>query len=254
MRDIGMKLDAVCLASRIILENGGETYRAEETVEKMCLGLGIEKTDVLALPTGITLTIQAPDGESYTRIVRVHKRSINLARIDACNTISRKVAAGIMDAQTALSALNEVTKTQTFPGSVMLIACALSSGFYTIMLGGNWPDFGVSLICGIFTQILLPFLAKRKVPSVLSGMIASFITTFIALFSEAMLPCILIEPIISGAIMPILPGLAITNAIRDTIRGDLVSGGARTVDAALCAVLLAAGVGIMMAIWGGMFA
>ena len=134
----------------------------------------------------------------------------------------------------------------------MLAACALSSGFYTIMFGGTWIDAAVSFGCGIITQTLLPFLARRSVPSVLSGMICSFVSTFIALLSEHCLPGILIEPIISGAIMPVLPGLAITNAIRDTMRGDLVSGGARTVDAALCAALLAAGVGIMMSIWGGL--
>ena len=51
--------------------------------------------------------------------------------------------------------------------------------------------------------------------------------------------------------MPILPGLATTNAIRDTIRGDLVSGGARFIEAILCAVMLAAGIGLMLSMWGG---
>jgi len=253
MQEMNKKLDAVCLATGLILASGGETYRAEETAERMCQGFDIEHVDVLALPTGATITIKTDDGQSLTRVSRVSNRSINLTRIDECNSVSRKVFSGAMDAATALEELRKIQNASPFSPQLMVFACALSSGFFAIMLGGNWPDFFVALICGVFTQLLLPFFARRRVPSVVSGMLASFVSTFIALLSESFFPNILMEPVISGAIMPILPGLAMTNAIRDTIRGDLVSGGARTVDAALCASLLAAGVGIMMAIWGGRF-
>ena len=49
--------------------------------------------------------------------------------------------------------------------------------------------------------------------------------------------------------MPLLPGLDITNAIRDTVNGDLVSGVARTAEALLKAVAIAAGVGVVIALW-----
>ena len=44
---------------------------------------------------------------------------------------------------------------------------------------------------------------------------------------------------ITGAIMPLVPGLAITNAIRDIIAGDYLSGGARLFDAVVVAIALA---------------
>ena len=100
-------LDAVCLASQTILESGGETYRAEETVERMCQGLGIPRVDVLALPTGLMLTLAMSDDNSISRIVRVHNRSTDLGRIDQCNDISRKVASGHLSASEALAALKE---------------------------------------------------------------------------------------------------------------------------------------------------
>ena len=52
--------------------------------------------------------------------------------------------------------------------------------------------------------------------------------------------------IIIGAIMPLLPGLAMTNAIRDTMRGDLVSGVARGAEALLVAVALGTGAGLVL--------
>ena len=57
-----------------------------------------------------------------------------------------------------------------------------------------------------------------------------------------------LEVIITGAMMPLVPGLSMTQAIRDTMRGDLVSGVARAAEAVLIAVAVAAGVGLVLAL------
>ena len=38
------------------------------------------------------------------------------------------------------------------------------------------------------------------------------------------------DTVIISAIMPLVPGVAITNAIRDTLQGDYLSGGARVLE------------------------
>ena len=100
-------------------------------------------------------------------------------------------------------------------------------------------------------QWVLTPLGKMKVPPLISSMIAGALTTLLALLGARVIADVNIEPIISGAIMPLLPGLATTNAMRDTIRGDLVSGGARLGEAILSVMMLAAGIGLMLSMWGG---
>ena len=251
MQAVLTTLDAVCLASRIILESGGETYRAEETVERMCRGLGIAEADVLALPTGLMLTLTTPEHGTLTRIVRVRDRSTDLTRIDQCNSISRRVAAGEMTGEEALQALQRIHAPRKEKRWLLIGASALSAGCFTVMLGGGWMDFLVSFVCGALVQSVLPPLAKGRVPMQISSMIAGALTTLTALLGTLALSQVHVEPVISGAIMPLLPGLATTNAIRDTIRGDLVSGGARIMEAVLSAVMLAAGIGLMLSMWGG---
>ena len=238
MDAISTTLDAVCLAARIILESGGETYRAEETVERMCAGLGIEHVDALALPTGIMLTLSADGGTSLTRIVRVRSRNINLKRLDDCNQVSRQVAHGEMSAAEALNRLRAIH------------ASSLTR-LPLITLGGGWIDFGIAFICGALVQLVLPPLSRHRVPPLVSGLVLGFLTTLITLLGTLCFPSVTIDPIIGGAIMPMLPGLATTNAIRDTIRGDLVSGGARFTEAILTAVMIAAGICIMLSMWRG---
>ncbi|MFQ7474032.1 MAG: threonine/serine exporter family protein, partial [Anaerovoracaceae bacterium] len=58
------------------------------------------------------------------------------------------------------------------------------------------------------------------------------------------------EPIIIGSIMLFVPGVAITNSIRDFLSGDMLSGIARMTEAVLTAVSLAAGAGVMLKLWG----
>lgn len=252
MDSITATLDAVCLASQIILESGGETYRAEETVERMCQGLGIKRVDVLALPTGLmlTLTLDAEDN-TISRIVRVHNRSIDLSRVDACNDISRRVACGSMNAGEALNALKEIKRPKKEKRLLLTAAGALSAASFTVMLGGSWVDFFVSFFCGALVQLVLPPLSWMRVPPLISSMIAGALTTLMALFGTLAFSSVSIEPVISGAIMPLLPGLATTNAMRDTIRGDLISGGARIMEAILSVMMLAAGIGLVLSMWGG---
>ena len=251
MDTLSTTLDAVCLASQMILESGGETYRAEETVERMCQGLGIPKVDVLALPTGLMLTVTLEDDSTFSRIVRVRNRSTDLGRMDQCNDISRKVASGRMSAEEALRALRALKLLSPQRRWLLVGASALSAASFTVMLGGSWLDFAVSFFCGGLVQLVLPPLAKMRVPVLISSMIAGALTTLLALVSTLLFPGVVIEPVISGAIMPLLPGLAVTNAMRDTIRGDLVSGGARVVEALLSVMMLAAGIGLTLSMWGG---
>ncbi len=54
--------------------------------------------------------------------------------------------------------------------------------------------------------------------------------------------------IVIGGIMPLVPGMAITNAIRDVIAGDLLSGTSRGLEAALTSAAVAMGVVIVLAV------
>ena len=254
MQDIEVCLDVLCLASRLTLENGGETYRAEETVLKMAQGFGFDQIEVFALPTAITISLSDMNGAGHTRIVRVHQRSIDLKKLNECNQISRSVFEKRMTVDEALKNLHLIDSMKKPQPWVLIMACALSSAFFTVMFEGGAADFAVSAVCGVITECILLRLAARYVPALFSGMIAGFTTAFIALAANRLFPVdVHIEPIISGAIMPLLPGLSFTAAVRDTIRGDLVSGSAKVTEAILCAVTLGSGIAIMISLWGEFF-
>ena len=63
-----------------------------------------------------------------------------------------------------------------------------------------------------------------------------------------------VEAMIASAIMPLVPGLSMTNAVQDILRGDMVSGVTHAARAVMIAALLAGGalIGTHMSNWMGL--
>ncbi len=57
-----------------------------------------------------------------------------------------------------------------------------------------------------------------------------------------------IERVIAGSVMMLLPGVAITNAIRDTLHSDYMAGSAKIVEAFAIAASVGVGIGAGLAI------
>ncbi len=81
------------------------------------------------------------------------------------------------------------------------------------------------------------------------SLLGGFSISCIATASTLLFPEVSLEAVISGAIMPLLPGLAMTNAIRDSMQGDLISGLVRGTEAIIIAIGLAVGAGFYLKLW-----
>ena len=110
-------------------------------------------------------------------------------------------------------------------------------------------------VAGI-AAIVLPFVykldAKLGLGMFITNLVSIIPIVIIICFLQAnVFPSIHIGIPIIGAIMPAVPGTAITNAIRDTLRGDYNSGTARAVEAAVTALSISIAVAIGLLIGGG---
>ncbi len=245
MEQAKLAMDAASLAAQTILECSGEIYRAEETAIRMCEAFGIQKVEIICFPTGFTLHALTDEGQSLTRIKRVKERSIQLQTLDDVNSISRASVEGRMDASQALSTLIALRQAPQPDPRLKVLAFAISAGFFSVMFGGSVREFLLAAIAGALVQCVSPLLARLRAPATLISIVGGFTASaatlvLISLFGGSQ------EAIMTGAIMPLLPGLATTNAVRDTMRGDLVSGMARASEALLSAILIAAGVAIAL--------
>lgn len=238
-----------CEAGRIILQSGGETYRVEETILKICYAFDIERADSYVTPTGIMISLTDKEGETISLVKRINCRTVNLEKISQVNDLSRALAVKSLSLDYVEERLKKIDASNGYNDIVLIIASAFGAGFFTLLFGGNFRDFGVSIVAGTVIKLLSLALNNLHINEFFINSLGGAVATLIAIFGVKLNIGNNIDKIIIGSIMLLVPGLIITNAIRDTIAGDLVSGMTRAVEAILIAIAIAVGSGIVIRLW-----
>lgn len=236
-------MEALQLAGRIIMENGGETYRVEETISRMGRAFGMTEVESFAIPSGLFMSYRKGDGETESSILRVHKGQTNLFRVNEVNRISRQVVEGKLTFEQALSQLKAV---QHMPSPVkplwLIPAAAITAAGFTVMFGGGWIDLLISgLVTALMQVVIMGLDRARSMPPFVGTLMGSLLVTLLALTIRQVTGYGLTSAIIAGALMPLLPGLGMTNAVQDSLRGDMISGISTGFSAVITAGLVAGG-------------
>lgn len=239
-------IEICLLAGKLLLQNGAETYRVEDTMIRIASSFGLPRSQSFVIPTGIIFSI---DGVEATRLIRITERFTDLQKVAMVNNISRQISEGELTAEEALLHLKEI-ETANYSYSIwfQITAAALASGCFLIMFLGSWSDFIPAVIAGALgfsSAVYFHRLAEIKffaefLASFLIG-IVSYLFVFMGLGSE-------LDKIIIGSVMPLVPGLLITNAVRDLMAGHLIAGLAKGAEAFLTAFAIGTGIAIVFSI------
>lgn len=241
--------DLVLLAGQLILENGGETSRVEETMVRMALAGGGHTADVFAIPQGIFCTIN--EGlQTYTRVARIHNRGFNFTKVLEVNRISRQLSAGILTVETAYNELLKVDGLpRKYPTGIRFLAGAIGSASFSYLLGAHVGSVFVAGMTGLLVMLVMEFLQKKEVLYFISLAIAGVMTAVANLVVKWYWPTVEFDLAIIGSIVALIPGLAITTSVRDALFEDLVSASVRGVEAFGVALSIASGVGSVLTLY-----
>lgn len=243
--DLDKLLKVSTLAGKIMLESGAETYRVEETISRICLAFGAHTVDSFVIPTGIIVTVTYYD-EVSTLVQRIISRGVDLHKVDLINDLSRKIQTEAMDMNDFNNELLNISKENRYSRLVTLLWSSITAGCFSIMFGGNLKDFFSACLIGAAIKIVVIICEKLNINeffinSLSGGLCALLAIIFIKLNLSSNL-----DKTIIGSIMLLVPGLTITNAIRDTIAGDFLSGITKASEAFLVAVSIAVGTGSVL--------
>ena len=242
MRDDSCYMEPLQLAGRIIMENGGETYRVEETITRMGRAFGFAEVEAFAIPSGIFISYRKSDGTVETAVKRVRKGATNLTRVDAVNAISRRVEKEGLTCGEVLSQLRAVEEDRPLLSPAQLVgAVAVSSAGWAVMFGGGWVDFFVAAAGAALAQLRALAAERYRMRSMVSVITGSFLSTILPMLFHLATGLISVDATVAACLMPMLPGLAMTNAVQDAIRGDMVSAISSGTSAVLTAAMIAGG-------------
>lgn len=242
-------IHAAATAGRIILENGGETYRVEETFRRICSAYSLKKSDCYVTLTGIMLSAEDEDGTNISLVKRIHNRTVNLEKISLVNNLSRQIESKKLTIDEVTIELEKIENTNKYNNKTLILFAAIGSSFFSQLFGGNCHDFLASFFIGGIIQSIYLVLSRINVNNFFINAVGGAIASLLAVLSVKCGIGTNVDKIIIGSIMLLVPGLAITNAIRDFIAGDLISGLARGIEAFLVAIAIAVGSGMVLKIF-----
>lgn len=233
------RMRVLSTAGRIILENGGETYRAEDTVLRMGKALGLREIGVFAIPSGLFISFVDEADEPNTSVTRIHLQGTHLRRVDRVNHISRQLSNGKIQPGDLLEALQQAEGLDAAsPMWYPPLTAFLTAAFFAVMFGGGPVDMLIGGLCAAIAQIV-PLLWKRA--GIAGGLMGSVFCALIPLWFHAVCGVGNPDAMIAASIMPLVPGLSMTNAVQDILRGDMMSGVAHAARAVMVAALMAGG-------------
>lgn len=246
--DYKLLFDTAVFAGELLMKNGAETYRVEDTMYRILKKSNLKTVQVLVMMTGFVATLDDPSMDSLTVVRRISSRGTDLELIDKVNVISREFCSDQIPLEVAFTRMKTLWR-EPHESKRNLAAMAALTGGFAVMFGGSAADVAVAAATGFLTAAVLFYCRKIHLHMFLENMLCSVFLAIVVGLAVTFLPGEYSRDlIIISAIMPLVPGAAITNAVFDTLHGDYLSGLARAAEAFVIAAAVALGIGIGMSL------
>lgn len=252
--DVKKVLDLALEAGRILLKNGAEIFRVEETITRICNRFHIEHVDIFTLSHAIFVSVENGTEEAFTKVKNVPLSAPHLGIVAEVNELSREISAGHVSVDEAVRALKEIDKMPPKRGYFQILAAGGGSGFFGFLLGATALESMIAFCIGCVLYVWVLIGKKHNISKMIINIVGGVLITALSIsarcipFGEA----VRMEGMIIGSIMPLIPGVAFVNAIRDIADSDFLSGTVRMIDALLVFVYIAIGVGFTLSVYNNM--
>lgn len=241
---------AATKAGMILLESGAETYRVEDTMKRICLAYGASVVDSYATPTLIIISFTIHD-ELYHNIKRTQVKNVDLTKIDKVNDLSRSIIDQSMPLEEFFVRLEKIDHEKKYSNKLMILGAAVCTFGFGIFFNGVLSDALCAFVVGAILKVVMIQVDKVDINSFFKYLLGGSLSTILAFICKNLGLCHSMDIVIISVMMLLVPGLAMTNAIRDTVSGDLISGLSRSIEAILIAVAIALGSGLVFIVMGG---
>ncbi len=234
-----------------MLLTGAEISRVETSIRLICSAYGCTRTDVFTITSSIVVSIVNDEGTHHTQSRRITGGKTDLTKLDKLNSLSRQICKTTPDYASVQASIEKVCSQKTFPLWFEALGSMLIAFSFTVFFGGSYIDGFVASLLGFGLRYATWLLQKANMNQIFVNVVASFVLSVSGIILTR---CGLgedINKILIGNIMLLIPGIALTNSLRDMIGGDIISGLLRFIDAVLVAVAIAAGYILAASILGG---
>lgn len=233
-------------AGHIMLENGAEIFRVEETMERITRHYGIDTGHFFVLSNGILTS----GGNRYSNVEFIPFKGAQLEKVVAVNRLSREIEKGGCSIQDARERLADIRNMKSKPFQEQVMGSAVGSGAFCAIFGGSLLDCAASFVTGLLLYVFVLLVSRRGMSKIVTNILGSILATSLSVmfmnigFGE--------HPgnMIIGSLIPLIPGVPFTNGIRDLANEDYIAGSTRMIDALTVFFCIASGVALTFLVDG----
>ena len=233
-----------------LMASGAEISRVEDSILRLMHAYGATDAQVFAIPNCLLLCLTPKDGQPITRVSRIPAHGIDLDRLELCNALCRRLCREVPDPSEALQQIAYIADHRPkYSERAVLIGYFLVGAFFTPFFGGGFLDSLCGGLCGISIAV-----SNRLLRSI-AGTSSFFLTLLSAMISSLLAQLFVragvahhADAITIGALMLLVPGVALTTAMREVMASDIVSGVTRMTESLLTATAIALGTGAALSL------
>ena len=231
----------------MLLTSGAEVRRVEDTLTRMGKAYGAKRMNVFVITSSVIVTMIFPDGRELTQSRRIMSPGgTDFAKMEELNALSRRCCEQVLPVEDLSKEVERIQHHHS-PDLVFFLGSILAASSFAMFFGGSLQDaliaaVGAVTIC-LAQKLLGPIAPNQVVYQFLCSLIAGGLISVLA----SWIPGIHMDKVMIGDIMLLIPGIAMTNAVRDILVGDTISGIMRLIETFLWAGALACG--FMVSIW-----
>lgn len=237
-------LDLASLAGHILLENGAEISRVEETMERIATHYGVDSSNFFVLSNGIFTTARS----GFAKVEFIPFKGAQLERVAAVNQLSRDIVAGKMSIEQAHDKLMEIRQMSSKSPLIQILGSAVGSAGFCMIFGGSLIDAAAAFVAGALLWAFVVFVSAPHMSKIFGNILGAALATALCMvfhrigFGESL------GNMVIGSLIPLVPGVPFTNGIRDIVGEDYLAGTTRLLDALL--VFFCIALGVMVAFVG----
>ena len=230
---------------------GAEVHRVEDSIQRMCLSSGAKRADIFIITSSMVVTIHTEAGDTLTQTRRITGTGTDLELFHRLNQLSRKICAEKLTPEEIRKEFQNALTAKAYPFWLQCFACAIIAGSFTLFFGGGLTDALVSLFVGALVKLLSKVFEKAVTSRIFDKFLCAFGASMLAFLALRLSLVGSVDKVIIGNIMSLIPGIGLTNALRDLFTGDHIAGLIRTIESLMIALVIAAGYVLSAILMGG---
>lgn len=250
MHDQKRILELCVKMGSLLLANGAEIFRAQQTMELVANAYHANEFNVYVLTNGLFASLSDDSHTHHAQIKHLPHTAVHMGRIVALNDLSRKIVEGKYSLEEAFVKADEIAEISYTSIAVKLISCAIGAGCFSFLFGGSAFDAIAAIFSGFMLQLFWIGITKYPLGKIVTNIIGAAIVALVSFIMFSIGLGDNLDKIIIGGIIPLVPGMALTTAIRDFANADYLSGTIRLMDTLLIGSSIAIGIALMLKIIG----